>query len=113
MSAPLIVYVTAPDNQVAEKIAMKLLEERLIACANLLPGMLSHYRWNDRLESSKEIVLILKTTDKLFETAKARILELHPYDLPCILGWPATKLHEPYYQWIRDSVEKRKTHDKE
>lgn len=95
-----IFYVTAPSTKVARKLAKTLLEERLIACANILPKMKSLYRWQGKVESSIECVLILKSKVSKSKTLTARILQLHPYSTPCIIGWEPSSVAEGYKAWL-------------
>ncbi len=89
-----LIYVTTPDAKVASDIAQILLEERLIACANILPQMQSLYHWQGKIESSTECVLILKTLVEKASQVMNRVKTLHPYEVPCMLslsidsGWP-------------------------
>ena len=85
------IYTTWPDAAAAEAAAGALVEARLCACANILPGMTSVYSWQGRIETAQECVMILKTTADEAETLRDRILELHPYDTPCILALTVDK----------------------
>lgn len=97
-------YVTCPDEKVAKKISLALLEEGLIACANILPGMESIYHWEGKIESAKEVVLILKSTDVQSSRIIARVESLHPYNTPCILSLPIEKGSEAYVRWLKGSL---------
>ncbi len=81
-------YTTWPDPDTAEAAAERLLEERLCACANIIRGMNSVYRWQGKVETALETVMILKTQGDIAPTLCARIVELHPYDEPCVLNLP-------------------------
>jgi len=94
------VYVTAPSLDVAHKIGLALVEERLAACVNIISGMHSIYRWQGRVETASEVVLIAKSRASLFEEIEKRITELHPYDCPCIVAWPIAAGHQPYLDWL-------------
>ena len=100
MSEYLSVYVTAPSFDVAHKIGRALVEERLAACVNIISGMHSIYRWQGRIETASEVVLIAKSRASLFEEIEKRIMELHPYDCPCIAAWPIAAGHQPYLDWL-------------
>lgn len=97
-------YVTCPDSETAQKISRTLLEEGLIACANILPGMESLYWWEGKIETSREVVLILKSTDAQSSRIIARIESLHPYNTPCILSLPIEKSSEAYVRWLKGSL---------
>jgi periplasmic divalent cation tolerance protein len=97
-------YVTCPDTETAKKISMILLEERLIACANILPGMESLYWWEGKIDSAKEVVLILKSTTIVSSRIIARVESLHPYNTPCILTLPIENGSESYIRWLKGSL---------
>ncbi len=100
MSGILSVYVTAPDEETALHIARTVVGERLTACANVLPGCRSVYRWQGQVEEAGEVALILKTTAARFPALERRIGELHPYEVPCIVAWEVADGHEPYLNWV-------------
>ncbi|MBU6400739.1 MAG: divalent cation tolerance protein CutA, partial [Verrucomicrobia bacterium] len=83
-----VVLVTAPDLKTARRLARAALEERLAACVSFLPGIESHYWWRDRLESSREVLLLFKTARRLAGRLERCLLARHPYDTPEILLLP-------------------------
>ena len=87
----------------AESISAELLKENLIGCANIIPGMTSMYWWEGRIEKSTECVLILKTTQDEHVLEK-RLLELHPYKIPCLLQIPVASINEAYKNWLANSA---------
>jgi periplasmic divalent cation tolerance protein len=95
------IYVTCPNSETAERLAQHAVQEKLAACANILPQMQSIYHWQGRIDSAQETVLILKTQISLYKKVESRILELHPYDCPCIVQWPITDGASAYLNWIR------------
>ena len=95
------VYVTCPDAGVAESIGRALVEESLAACANVVPGLVSIYVWEDALQRDAEVALLLKTRSALFEALAARVAELHPYEVPCVVAWPILAVAAPYGAWLR------------
>jgi periplasmic divalent cation tolerance protein len=103
MTAPspdaLLVLVTAPEEKAAE-IARTLVEERLAACGNVVPGLRSIYRWEGKVQDDREALLLLKTTRGRFEALRARVLALHPYQLPEVLALPVDGGSEAYLAWI-------------
>lgn len=99
-----MLYATFPEGEAAFAAARTLIDERLVACANLLPGMRSLYRWQGKVESAEEVVLLLKTTAARVPEAMARIAQLHPYDVPCVVEVPLGAVHGPYGEWLRESV---------
>lgn len=98
------ILVTAPDMETAERLGRTLVEERLAACANLLPGVVSLYRWEGEMQRAQEVLLVLKSTATAVEGLRARVEELHPYDVPEVLALSVTTGHEPYLSWVRDEV---------
>lgn len=93
-------YVTTPSLNVARKISKILLHEKIVACTNILPKMESHYHWKGKIETSSECVLILKTSKKLSKILYKRVLELHPYEVPCVLEIPLESASAAYGQWL-------------
>lgn len=99
--AVLWVYVTAADADEARRIGRALVEERLAACANILPGHTAIYRWEGRLEEAQETAFVAKTTADRFEALRARIRALHSYTLPAILALPAATGDAEFLDWVR------------
>jgi periplasmic divalent cation tolerance protein len=103
MSA-LIVYCCVPDQDVADRIARSLVEEGLAACVNRLPGVVSTYRWQGGTHVDAELLLLIKTTRARFESLRARIVELHPYELPEVIAVDVALGHEPYLAWVAETT---------
>ncbi len=101
----LLILCTCPTRSVARVIATALLEERLAACVNLVPGIKSLYRWKGRVEDDDEVLLLIKATNAKFKRLEATIQALHPYELPEIIGVPLTVGSEAYFDWIRNSTQ--------
>lgn len=99
-----VVLVTAPNLEKAAEIGRALVEEGLAACANLLPQLRSIYRWEGKLCDEPEVLLVLKTSASLFERLEARVVALHPYQVPEILQLPVEAGHAPYLDWVRASL---------
>jgi len=95
-----LLYVTVASRDEAVGLGRALVEARLAACANVLDGMTSVYRWQDELREESEAVLILKTRDDLAEAAIARVRELHTYDCPCVLRLPVAGGNPDFLAWI-------------
>ena len=104
MSKILSVYVTTSSVDQAERIGASLVGERLAACANILPGVRSVYRWKGAIEHAEEVALIVKTRSDLFEAVTAHVTALHEADVPCIVGWPVEYAAEPYERWLLESL---------
>lgn len=100
MSA-IFLYITCPDREEAQKIAASLVEQRLVACANIMAMHEAVYQWKGKVETANEVSIIMKTRADLFEQAKDAILKLHSYDTPCIVALPIQAGHEPFLQWIQ------------
>ncbi|WP_414075721.1 divalent-cation tolerance protein CutA [Staphylococcus aureus] len=95
---------TCPDAESAAKLAQALVDARLAACVNRLPGVLSTYRWQGEVNTDHEELLLIKTTAMRFEALKARLLELHPYELPELIVLPVERGHAAYLDWVRAGV---------
>jgi periplasmic divalent cation tolerance protein len=96
----LLVFTTVPDESVALQLATALLHDGLAACVSRQPGVHSMYWWDGRIEQGQEWLLTIKTTSELWPAVERRCLELHPYEVPELLGVPATCVHEPYRRWL-------------
>lgn len=101
----LVVLVTAPSTEVAAGLARDLVEKRLAACANLVPGVRSIYAWEGEVCDDSEVLLVIKTRPEALEALRARVVEQHPYDVPEVLALPVAGGHAPYLEWIARSVE--------
>jgi periplasmic divalent cation tolerance protein len=97
----LFVYITISSRDEALSLGRTLVEEGLAACVNVLGAITSVYRWQGAIEQGDEAVLIVKTTDPRYDALAARVLALHPYDLPCLAKLPVAGGHAPYLDWIR------------
>ena len=107
MSRPssfVIVLSTFPTDQGSAAFARTLVDERLAACVNVLPPMQSVYRWQGKVEQAAEHQLIMKTTADRVEALKARIAQLHPYDVPEVLVLPVADGATGYFDWIVEST---------
>ena len=100
-----VALVTAPDPSTAERIARALVEERLAACVNLVPGLRSVYRWEGAVEEAEEVLLVVKTRSDRARALEKRVVALHPYDVPEVLRFAAAGGHAPYLDWVcKESV---------
>lgn len=98
------VFVTAPNITVARKIAAAALKERLVACANLIPKVESHYWWQGQLESSAEVLILLKTTKDKLADLERNVVKNHPYDTPEFIALKLDHGSEKYLNWITTSL---------
>lgn len=99
-----VVLTTAPSGAAAEALGATLVEERLAACANVVPGITSIYRWEGKINREAEVLVILKTTAASVDRLRNRLVELHPYDVPEVVEVPVQGGHEPYLAWVRSEV---------
>jgi periplasmic divalent cation tolerance protein len=99
-----IALCTVPDEETAGLIADALVSEKLAACVNIVPAIMSVYRWNDAIEHDQELLLLIKTSESVWPLLEARILELHPYELPEIIAVPIHTGQADYTQWIKNSL---------
>ena len=99
-----VVLVTAPDTATAEALAEKLVEERLAACGNVVPGLTSIFRWDGAVQREEEALLMLKSTLGQVEVLTGRIVELHPYDVPEVLVIPVESGNSAYLEWVAANV---------
>jgi periplasmic divalent cation tolerance protein len=100
-----LILCTCPDNQVAEQLASSLVEQRLAACINIVPGLTSIYRWQGKLERGTEVLLLIKTTWELYTAVENAIRQQHPYELPEIIAVTVDKGSPDYLRWITTSLE--------
>ena len=99
-----LALVTAPDLRTARRLARETLRGRLIACANLIPKIESHYRWRGKIEKGAEVLLLLKTTRGKLAMLEKFIVANHPYDTPEFLVIDLAAGNGCYLQWLSDSV---------
>jgi periplasmic divalent cation tolerance protein len=104
-----LVLVTAPDLKTARRLAKAALTARLIACANLVPQIESHYWWQGRIEFGKEVLLVLKTTRTKLAALEKHILAEHPYDTPEFVVLPLAAGNARYLDWLQASVKVSKS----
>lgn len=104
MERAVFVYTTYPSVVEAETTGNALVEARLAACVNILPGMISVYRWHGAVERGEEAVMIIKTRASLAESVCASVKATHPYDTPSIVVLPVETVDERYFAWILDST---------
>ena len=104
MSERVVVPCTVGSAEDAERLARALVERRLAACVNVLPGVRSFYRWKGKVASDGEWLLVMKTTAARFEALREALVEMHPYDVPEVIELPIERGHAPYLEWIDASV---------
>ncbi len=97
---PIAVFITAPNNEEAVRLADMLVGAHLAACVQILPEMESVYRWQGNIERQSEILLIVKTTREQFEELDREVRALHSYDTPEIVALPIVAASKPYLRWL-------------
>ncbi len=100
----LVVLSTASSHEEGERIATALVGESLAACVNIVGGCRSIYRWEGKVVTDDEVLLVVKTSSAKFDDVEQRIVELHSYDVPEVLGIPATQISDPYFRFLQDSL---------
>ena len=98
-----MVLITLPESAAASLLT-RLVEERLVACGNIVPGVRSIYRWEGEVCDDTEAVVVMETGDDRIDAAMARIADLHPYDCPKIVAWTPTHVHAGYLSWVQNST---------
>ena len=101
----LLVWSNAPDEETAMRIANALVEEKLAACVHTLPQGRSVYRWEGKIHQSAEWTLMIKTRAVCYSALKARLVALHPYDVPEILACPVERGSSDYLKWVVESAQ--------
>ena len=99
-----LVFVTAPTAEKAAELGRTLVEEKLAACVNVVPGLRSIYTWEGKLEDTAEALMLVKTRAEQFEALRARVVALHPYQCPEVLKVAVDAGHPPYLDWVRGAV---------
>ena len=103
MTEYIVVFVTAPEDE-AVTLAKTLVDERLVACVNIVPGLRSIYWWKGKVEDEPEVLCIMKTRGNLFESLRDRVRELHSYEVEEIIALPILAGNLPYLDWIKDNT---------
>lgn len=101
----IVVYITAPNEEEAAKIAKTIVEERVAGCVNIVKGIRSIYSWQGKIEDDAEVLMIVKTQRHLFEPLKKRVKELHSYTVPEIIALPIIEGSEDYLNWLKEVTE--------
>lgn len=100
----IFVYVTFPNVASAKKIAGHLVANKLAACGNILPKMVSVYSWKKKLRTENETVLILKTVPRRLKALQKEIEKFHPYEVPCIVSLKASSANHAFAQWVHEQL---------
>ena len=105
MTDYIVVYVTAPEEEAVD-LAKTLVEERLVACVNLVPGLRSIYWWQGKVEDEPEVLCMMKTRSNLFGSLRDRVRQLHSYEVEEIIALPILAGNLPYLDWIKENTKK-------
>lgn len=100
----LVVFMTAASRAEAEKLARLLVEQKLAACVQILPEIISFYHWQGEILQDKEILLLAKTVDAKFADLEKAVRENHSYEVPEIIAIPANQVSQPYFQWLIENT---------
>ncbi|MFQ5965353.1 MAG: divalent-cation tolerance protein CutA [Candidatus Scalinduaceae bacterium] len=104
MSNYIVIFITAGSINEAKKIGRTLVEEKLVACSNIISTIRSIYRWKGKICDDKEALIILKTRKRLFKQIEARVNELHSYEVPEVIAFPIIEGSEKYLSWLTDET---------
>ncbi|MCF7991147.1 MAG: divalent-cation tolerance protein CutA [Thiohalocapsa sp.] len=96
-----LTFCTCPDSTTAESLSEALVTEGLAACVNIVPGLVSVYRWQGKIEKDNECLLLIKTTEERVPELTARVRQLHPYDEPEVIAHPIVTGSDSYLEWVR------------
>jgi periplasmic divalent cation tolerance protein len=100
----IVVLTTCESQEQADGLARRLVDERLAACVNILPGARSIYRWKDKVEEAAEVVLVIKSRRDVFAKLRDAIGHLHTYEIPEVIALPIVDGSEAYLQWLDREV---------
>ncbi len=100
MSEHIVLFITAPDEETAARIARRLVEEKLAGCVNLIKNIRSIYSWQGGIEDEPEVLIIVKTKKELFNKIKELVKSIHPYSVPEIIAMPIIAGSEDYLKWL-------------
>jgi periplasmic divalent cation tolerance protein len=100
MTDKIVVFSTCASAEEGQRVARTLVEKRLAACVNVIPGIRSVYRWNDAIEDEEEVLLLIKTSRALFEELREEIERLHSYEVPEVIALSIVDGSERYLSWM-------------
>lgn len=98
----IIIFITAPNEDEAVKIARRIVEERLAGCVNIIRGVRSIYSWQGNIEDEPEVLMVVKTRKELFEPLSKRVKELHSYTIPEVIAFPIAEGSKDYLNWLKE-----------
>jgi periplasmic divalent cation tolerance protein len=104
MAENIVILITAPDTEVANRLARTLAESKKAACVNILPGLKSFYWWQGKLNHENEVLLLVKTRAELFDEVSKLVKSIHPYQVPEIIALPIVAGNQEYLKWISETT---------
>jgi periplasmic divalent cation tolerance protein len=107
MTGKIVILCTCASKEEAVKVARALVDARLAACVNILPQIESHYRWKGAVESAEEWLLLIKSSEPLFEKVRALVAAIHSYEVPELIALPVVKGSTSYLAWLDESLQGR------
>jgi periplasmic divalent cation tolerance protein len=107
MADDIVILITAASDDEAARIARALVDERLAACANILPGVRSLFFWEGRTQDEREVLMVVKTRQALLDSIVRRVKALHSYTVPEIIALPVLGGSQDYLDWVRETVKER------
>lgn len=105
MTDKIVVLSTCDSEEEAKRVAHHLVEQRLAACVNILPGVRSIYRWKGKIEDASEFVLVIKSSRALFPALRAELEKVHSYEIPEVIALPVLDGSEPYLNWLDSELQ--------
>ena len=109
MLKEIVVFITCPNKKEGENIGAHLVSEKLAACVNVVPGLKSIFHWDGKLNRENEVLLIIKTKLSCFNKLEKRVLRLHSYSVPEVVGLPIVKGSQKYLKWVREMTNSKKS----
>jgi len=100
-------YFTTADRDAAVRLARRLVQERLVACANIVDSVTSVYQWEGKVHEDPEMIVFAKTTSELSQHAIERVQELHEYECPCVVSWEIDAASSAYQEWVESETRSR------
>jgi periplasmic divalent cation tolerance protein len=99
-----LVLTTCPTRAAGHALARQLVRQRVVACANVVPGVVSYFWWQGKIDRSQEVLLLLKTTAAGVRRLRRAVVELHPYEVPEVIALQVDAAHGPYARWVAESI---------
>lgn len=100
----IVIFITTPNREDAQSLARVLVEQRLAACVQILPEIVSIYRWQNQVQQETEVLLLIKTVREKFAALETVVRANHAYEVPEILAVPAAEISQPYLKWLIENI---------